>query len=181
MKPIVLVVAVLSACAFMSCGGGGGSGGAGGGPASVDVTGTWTGTWNSSNGINSGSIDATLTQTGSSISGSVSFTGSPCFAGGPISGNVGGANIAAALNAGGIHVTFSAAVSGVGDDMMNGTYSVVSAGACTGDTGTITLTRTSPLTLDPGPNGGTTSVTFVYDENGNHIGVVTTTTADEDR
>ena len=85
MKLILCGFVVLAVSGFAGCGGGGGGGG--GGPAAVDVTGTWTGTWASQNGINTGSIDTTLAQTGNTISGSVTFTGSPCFAGGPDHGH----------------------------------------------------------------------------------------------
>jgi hypothetical protein len=168
-KLSLLGLVVALAIALEACGGGGGGGG--GGLPTVDVTGTWTGTWASSNGINTGDIDATLVQTGGAVTGSVSFTGSPCFAGGPITGIVSGDTINASLIAGGIQVDLSGAVSGSGNDMMNGTYDTVSAGACTGDTGTITLTRTSPLVLD-GDEELPSAITTVllYDHAGKRLG-----------
>jgi hypothetical protein len=169
MRTTPCAFAILAIVCFSGCGGGGGGGG-GGGQATIDATGTWNGTWQSSNGINSGSLEVVITQTGNSITGSISFTGSPCFSGGPITGFVNGANITATLNAGGIQVNVAGAVSGVAQDDLNGTYNVVSAGACTGDTGTASLTRTAPLTIgEPKPPE---SITFVYNEAGELLGIL---------
>jgi hypothetical protein len=165
--PVLLVIASLT-MVLASCGGGGGGGG--GGAATIDATGTWTGSWQSSNGINSGQLDVTITQTGNTITGSISFTGSPCFAGGPLTGFVNGANITGMLSAGGIQVNIAGAVSGVTQDDLNGTYNVVSAGACTGDTGTATLVRTAPATAPDTRPAGT--ITFVYDTGGNLLGIL---------
>lgn len=169
MKLILCGFSILATLAFSGCGGGGGGGG-GGGPPGTDVTGTWTGSWLSSNNINGGSIDLMITQNGSAITGSVTFTGSPCFAGGAITGNVSGFNVTATLNAGGIVVSLAGTVSGAGSDQMNGTYDVVSAGACTGDTGTVTLTRVAPATFGDPQTPTSTTVLVIYDEQGNRIG-----------
>jgi hypothetical protein len=67
------------------------------------------------------------------VNGQVSFGGSPCFSGGAISGSICGDTFTGALSAGGIDVKLSATVTGT---QMNGSYNTVSAGACTGDTGT---------------------------------------------
>ena len=101
----------------------------------------------------------------------MSFTASPCFSGASVTGNVSGANLNGSLQAGGIQVNISATVSGVGNDMMNGTYHAVSAGACTGDTGTVTLTRTSPFTIDDQDGNGepVVQLILVYDDMGNLI------------
>ena len=60
-------------------------------PPAVDVTGTWTGSWFSNNGVkgvNGGSATLNATQSRASVTGSVSLSGSPCFARGAFSGSV---------------------------------------------------------------------------------------------
>jgi hypothetical protein len=75
-----------------------------------------------------------LTQAGAAVSGSVVFTGSPCFSSGNFSGTVDGDGLSGQVTAGAIQVTIDGTVSPA--TMVSGTYDAVSAGACTGDTGT---------------------------------------------
>jgi hypothetical protein len=58
---------------------------------------------------------------------------SPCVSNGDVSATLNGSTFTATVTAGGIEITFSGALTG---NQINGTYDVVSAGACTGDTGT---------------------------------------------
>jgi hypothetical protein len=81
-----------------------------------------------------------ISQSGTSLSGTATVTGSPCFTSGSISGSVSGNNVAfGVLFGGGQQANFSAAV-GSGGTSMSGTYSV-SGGACSGDTGSFNLTK----------------------------------------
>jgi hypothetical protein len=101
------------------------------------VVGTWTGTWLSRSGVGgAGVLD--LTQSGDSVTGTVSFTNSPCFSSGSISGSLVADTFTAAVTAGAIDVTVTGTLTG---NQMSGTYDAISAGACTGDTGTLTLSR----------------------------------------
>jgi hypothetical protein len=106
-------------------------------PPSVDLTGAWSGTWTSVNGqVGQGSLD--LTQTGSQVSGTVLVTGSPCFANADVSGTIEGDDFSGSMTAGGASATFDMTAA---TSQMSGTYKVGAAGACTGDTGTLTATR----------------------------------------
>jgi hypothetical protein len=140
-----LLFSMLAFFGCAACGGSGagvgssgsGTGSSGSGGAAASLAGTWHGTWLSSRGVG-GTLESTLTQSGGEVDGDVTFTGSPCFAGGHVSGTVDGRDFAATLSAGSIRVSFDGTVSSASVD---GTYSVSEAGACTNDTGTFTLER----------------------------------------
>jgi hypothetical protein len=72
------------------------------------------------------------------VSGTLSFSGSPCFSNGDVAGSLSGDQLSASITAGRIQITIDAVVT---SSQMSGTYDVVSAGACTGDNGTFTATR----------------------------------------
>jgi hypothetical protein len=68
----------------------------------VNLTGSWQGTWVS--GVYLfvfGSLSANLNQSGTTLTGSVSFGGSPCFSGGTVSGTLIGNILSASLDVGG--------------------------------------------------------------------------------
>lgn len=139
MRGVLATFGLFAACVALSgCGGGGGGGG--GGAATVSAAGSWTGNWFSSNGINSGALTFTLNQTGNSATGSANFTNSSCFSSGAASGTVSGANYSGNMTAGGINVAYSVTITG---NALSGTYNVISGGACTGDSGTLSATRPS--------------------------------------
>jgi hypothetical protein len=93
----------------------------------------------------------TLTQTGSSLKGTTSFSGSPCFSAGDVVGAIAGSDGSGGITAGGIRVDFSATIA---LSRMNGTYNAVSAGACTGDVGTFSAVRAERAGAVPGGRGG---------------------------
>lgn len=133
--PALLAAALL---ALSGCGGGGGRGGSPE-PPTVDVTGTRSGTWRSGYGVDGGNIEfESPSQNGAMVTGEASFTTSPCSSGGALSGVVSGNDLTASLTAGSIRVDADATIAG---NQMNGTYDTVSAGACTGGTGTFSATR----------------------------------------
>ena len=118
----------------------GGSSSTQGGPApGVDLTGTWNATWTSRSGaVGQGTM--VLTQSGASVTGTVTVQGSPCVVNADVSGSLDGDALAATFTFGGGEATLDATVS-ASASQMSGTYDATSAGACTGDTGTITATR----------------------------------------
>ncbi len=136
---IFVAVLVFLALGFLSSCGDGDSGSSS--PPTVDVTDTWTGSWFSRNGVNGGSATLNATQSGASVTGSVSFSGSPCFASGAFSGSVSGNTVRGSITAGGIRVDVALTITG---NSASGTYNSVSAGNCTGDSGTISLTTQPP-------------------------------------
>jgi hypothetical protein len=128
-----ILLGSLVCLAALACGGGAG----GSGPAASKVDGTWTGTWLSVRGVG-GAATMHITETGGSLSGTVTFTNSPCFASGSIDATLDAESFSATVTAGAIDVTLQGTLT---DDAMSGTYDAVSAGACTGDTGTFTARR----------------------------------------
>lgn len=132
----LLVAFVIGAVALGGCGGGGGGGSS---APTVDVTGSYTGRWESSDGNGGGAIQfLSLVQSAGAVSGQLSFSNSPCFSGGAVSGVVSGDQFSGSLTAGNIRVDFEATVTG---NQMNGTYDTVNAGACTGNQGTFTASK----------------------------------------
>jgi hypothetical protein len=170
-----LVVAALSACGGGGGGtigpaGGGtgpfvnGPGGGGTGPFPVvssspsgpvataiapisfrDVTGSWTGTWDSPDGTESGNVDGILVQNGRAIAGSFTFTGSPCLSGGPVKGGVRGNGLEAELDAGQVRVQLALATDDLDADVMSGTCEVIGGAACAGKLVAISLSRVAPV------------------------------------
>lgn len=137
MKKLQKFLAIIFICMLplmLSCGGGDGGGEAP--PPAVDVTGTWSGTWASSNEIDHGNLAATLTQSGTSVSGTVSITES-CMSSGSVSGNVSGNNVGFGVVSGTDTITYTSTGTSTS---MSGTYSVT-AGECAGDTGTFSMTK----------------------------------------
>lgn len=106
-------------------------------PPCCTLAGTWQGTWTSRSGV-SGSLASTLAQQGDNVTGSVSFTNSPCFDAANVALVEAGGNISGSATAGGIRVDMNASWV---EDHLEGTYNAISAGACTGDTGTFSMQR----------------------------------------
>ncbi len=155
MRTFLIVAVALSVLPCCGSGGGGGPG---------DVAGTWVGEWASSNGVDGGVIGLSLTQTGATFVGTAVFGSSPCFSGGTVSdGDVSGWRVTGSLISGGARVDFAGTVSGTSHEILTGTYRIVSAGFCTGDTGTISLARgLSPLLADPEPTRRAVEILRVY-------------------
>ena len=118
---------------------------------SCNLTGYWGGTWDSSNGINGGNLSATLTESGSSLSGTVSITGSPCILSGSVSGTVVGNTVTLGSVSGSDQISFSGTCTGTS---IGGTYNVTT-GACAGDSGTFSLSKSGGGGGDIDPSQGT--------------------------
>jgi hypothetical protein len=132
-----LALLIIAALTMTGCGGGGG--GTFCTPPTVNVTGNWTGTWQSENGVDHGTLALSgLIQQGATVNGQANFTGSPCLSGTTLAGLICGQNFSGQLTADGIQVSFSATVIAT---QMTGTYDTMSAGTCTGDSGTFSLQR----------------------------------------
>jgi hypothetical protein len=133
--PKVISLAIVMAFAA-ACGAGGYVG------TALNLTGTWSGSWASSVVPASGTVTANITQSGSSISGSATIIGSPCFTGGNVSGSAYGNTVTfGVLSQGGtMRANFSGVVNTAGS-MMSGSYSVNGTGVCVGDSGTFSLTK----------------------------------------
>lgn len=128
-----LVMAGAFSVLVLSCGSTGGGGAVGAGASPFD--GTWTGTW--LDGDVQGDITFTLSG-GGTVTGSVVLTGSPCIGNGAVTGTASGDSLNGEISAGGTTVSFSATATGT---QMSGTFDAVTAGSCTGDTGTFTVSQ----------------------------------------
>jgi hypothetical protein len=102
--------------------------------ANDDVAGTWTGFWNA--GASSGSLDETLAESGGDVSGTASFTNSPCWNTADLALVFDGGHLSGTATAGGVAAQLSADVT---DAHMTGMFDVPT-GLCTG-TGSFTLDR----------------------------------------
>lgn len=140
MRRTVLIVLLASAC-----GGGGRSSStpvaATTPPPSRDVRGQWQGTFVSAQGV-TGSLSASLSQTGGSISGPLCVKNSRCFTQGTLSGTTVGDWVAfGASFSDSQQLNFSGIVTTQGSGM-SGTYAVV-GGQCAGEGGNWTIARTT--------------------------------------
>ena len=101
------------------------------------LTGNWSGSWTSHTSV-TGTLASTLSQHGPDVTGTVSFTSSPCFNAADVMLVQAGEHVSGSATAGGIQVDLDASWV---EDHLEGTYNAISAGACTGDTGTFVLDR----------------------------------------
>ncbi len=132
-RPLFVISLVLVAAA---CGGSGGS-------PMFTLTGRWVGTWSATPPAQGGGqFIADLAQSGSSLSGSVQLSGSPCFTSFLASGTVSGNSFVLTLVSGGIQrASASGTVSG---NTITGSFTTLYTGTpCDGGSGTFTATRGS--------------------------------------
>jgi uncharacterized protein (TIGR03437 family) len=110
-------------------------------PIQTGLIGAWQGTWASSEYLGVfGLLSANLIQSGSTLTGTASFSGSPCFSGGTVAGTVSGSYLSASLDVGeGQTVSLSATINPT-DTSINGSYTLT-GGSCapSGDSGTFSL------------------------------------------
>lgn len=148
-KTLLLVSASILSILFLTTCGGGGGGGSKGGTVSdaTDISGNWNGTWATSIGTNSGIISTSITHSGTSFSGTINISGSPCISSGTFSGTASGGFFSASVVSGQNAITFEGTYTAT---LISGTYSVPS-GACAGDSGTFSLQKTQPPVISNQP------------------------------
>ena len=96
-----------------------------------DLAGTWQGSWQSVKpDQSSGSFVLHWTQSGSSLTGSITINGTPCLNGGNISGEVNGDQITFGVVAGQVNVSYTGTLKG--QDTISGSYST-DCGNASGD------------------------------------------------
>ena len=90
-----------------------------------------------------GEVVATFIQNGNQVTGTVTFSSSPCFIDGTVSGGVvSGSNFSGALNFGSeIRITIATSVSSDNNSIAGGYAVNVNSTPCSGDSGQITLVR----------------------------------------
>jgi hypothetical protein len=82
-----------------------------------------------------------LTQVGTAVDGTGALDGTPCVFGQVVSGGVNGARFTGSFTSASTVVTFTLDVSGPTDNLLSGTYLVTLGGVCTGDSGTLFMTK----------------------------------------
>lgn len=87
--------------------------------ASSGLTGTWTGTWQNTNIAGSGTFTLQLTQSGSTVAGTIVAVGTPCLTNGTISGALAANQVQLGAVQGVVTITYAGTVSG---NSMSGTY-----------------------------------------------------------
>ena len=133
-------IAFLACFCLISCGGSSGSSvgssNSGTQPAH-DLSGAWTGTVTSITGYR-GTLDAQLTQSGGTVTGSV-HVATGCTPGGKLDGTVSGDSFDAHFTAGAVTATMTATITS--DTEIDGTYTLPAAGACPNDQGSFSLRK----------------------------------------
>ena len=119
---------VLAVLAFPACGD----------KARDSLLGSWGGQWASSGGA-TGDVQTNFTDDdGRRFDGTIQFSGSPCFSGAAITGELIGDDMSGTITAGAVEIAYSATLD---DTVMSGSYTAVTAGVCTGDVGTFSLEK----------------------------------------
>jgi TolB-like protein len=100
----------------------------------LNLTGEWIGTWTDTSGTNGGNMALNLNQSNTSVSGTVSITGSECISTGNLSGTITGNHLESIIQTGTDTASFNADVTSTS---MNGTLEFTS-GNCAGVIGNFT-------------------------------------------
>jgi hypothetical protein len=147
---VVSALFILPLAALVACSGSGSSGGT---TEGVSFGGAWAGTWGSSTDGPSGGVTLELDQLETTVTGTATFNGHPCFGTGTVVCQVNGEQLSGHIQSGpvqmAIHGTCSGPSCGHGPhhaSNLSGTYEIL-GGPCAGEFGTIQLT--------PSPTGGT--------------------------
>jgi tetratricopeptide (TPR) repeat protein len=123
----------------------GGGGGGGDKPSEevTDLSGDWQGTWVNYSNETSNEALFSLTQTGTSISGTVTLDGEDCFSQGTLNGSISGNNVNLTITSGSEIVALNA-VYDAAADTLDGTWSYTASASegCAGDTGNFSAALT---------------------------------------
>jgi hypothetical protein len=155
---------------FLSaCGGGGNSSNS----TPVNIAGNWQFMGNSTRFGYTFTATSQINQTGSSISGTLNLSGSPCAQTADFSGTLNGTSLNATVNESGQNTLFTGTVSTDGNSL-SGTYTAPSGGCTNGDAGTWSGSRISTLnglfrgTL-AAQNGLPANVIVKFEDDGGHV------------
>jgi len=130
MRRLLTGITILTLSIFLvSCGGGSSSSG-----VSVNLAGSWSGSWRSSTG-QTGALAASFSQSGATFNGPVKIYNSYCFGNEYATGTLSGSKIQLGISSNAI--IFDGTVSG---STISGTYYTY-ATSCSGDAGTFVLSR----------------------------------------
>lgn len=102
-------------------------------PSAPNLGGHWTGTWqDTSPDTSAGGFDLNWTQSGTSLSGSITITGTGCMSAATVTGTLTGSKISFGAVSGRVQITYDGTVSG-DLNSMQGTYSAPDCGNATGN------------------------------------------------
>ena len=126
---------LLSMTMMTACGGSASGNGGSSASGSSSLSGSWIGSWRSNSGVGGG-VTFEITQDGNDVTGTASMTGSVCLESAKITGLVDGDDVHIDVTAGDTKASTHLTITGA--NQIDGTYDALSAGICSGDTGTIT-------------------------------------------
>jgi hypothetical protein len=171
---VCVMLALAGLILLASCGGGNCSG------SPINVAGNWQFTANSTVFGFSYSAAGQVNQNGSSLSGTLTLSGTPCAQSASFTGSLSGNKITASLDENGQNTMYTGTVAADGNSG-SGTYQSPAGGCTNGDAGTFTGQRLSMLNgMFVGSFGRDNSipaniVTQLHDEGGNVTGAATIT------
>jgi hypothetical protein len=142
---VVAGVAVVGGGAALAGGGGGGGGDGTSEPApaeSANLTGDWSGTWTNADG-DSGQAIFSLTQTDTSVTGTVSVTGDDCLTTGSVTGTISGNSANLSIQSGAESVTLNATADTSANTLSGDWNYAASSLGCEGETGNFTADLTT--------------------------------------
>ncbi|MFI5364608.1 MAG: hypothetical protein ACHQ4J_03195 [Candidatus Binatia bacterium] len=119
--------------------------------AAVNITGQYTGVAHPTKG-NDVAFNVTFSQTGTTVTGTMSVPGSQCLVSLQVSGTVNGTTLSGSFHDAMSTINISGTVSG---DQINGTYSIP-VSPCANGSGTFTLTKITSATATPTPTATST-------------------------
>jgi hypothetical protein len=100
-----------------------------------NVEGSWAGDWMAPGGT--GNLAFELQQSDDAVTGTVTFTGSPCFTMGGVTGTVHDSEFFGTISAGALRIDFDSTIT---DSSLDGTLTAIAAGGCSGSTGSFVVT-----------------------------------------
>jgi hypothetical protein len=128
-------------------------------PTPINIAGNWTILSASSKSVAQRTFTGPVGQNGSSISGSLSISGSPCAQTGTLTGAVNASSITASLMENGQPVSLAGTVSSDGNSA-SGSYSAAVGGCTNGDVGTWSGTRSGTGSNPNGTPAGIYTITI---------------------
>lgn len=171
---VCMVVVFLCLGALGSCGGGNSSG------STINVAGNWQFTANSTVFGFTSTAAGQINQNGSTLSGTLALSGTPCADSANLTGSLSGNKITATLDENGQNTMYTGTVAADGNSG-SGTYQSPTGGCTNGDAGTFTGQRVSMLngmfvgSLGPDNSIPASIVTQLHDDGGNVTGAATIT------
>ena len=133
------ILGIILICGLIGCGGGSSNNSS---TAVINLSGDWQITGHSTLFDFTDTGSATLQQSGNSVTGTVTLSGTPCATSGTVSGSISGTTLIFQIEEGTQPVNFTGTVNSAGTSA-SGSYTAPSGGCTNGDYGTWSATKTS--------------------------------------